>query len=449
MGLEGYSLVSNAEECVDYRKSKLDWRCSSGHIFQSTCFNLRDNKSRCSICFGTPKKKHESVAKIFEDSGYTLLEQYKGTDEKHKVRCPKGHEYFATPVKFIAGKRCPYCYGNAPVEYSMVQREFIESGLVLLSDTIIDSKTPLHFRCEKKGHEGWIRYNNFQQGSGCWECSRSIQSSKAECEIKEILEKENIKIITRDNSLGIELDLFVPDSKIGIEYCGLYWHSVEKLGGENAYMKHRRKMDICNRNGIRLITIFEDEWLFKRDQVIDRIFHSLGKHATTIGARMCSVSVATREETTDFLNMHHLQGDCGRKFGFKLVHDNEIMGVITAGSLNRQHVSPGALELKRLAFKRGISVPGGSSKLFKAVIEEAKRRGINKIISFCDLRWGTGKVYERLGFGLLRISKPTPHFTDGYGNRYRNQSFCKKKDKKGKLLTIYDCGHQTWIYQIS
>jgi hypothetical protein len=71
------------------------------------------------------------------------------------------------------------------------------------------------------------------------------------------------------------------------------------------------------------------------------------------------------------------------------------------------------------------------------------------------MRWGTGGVYQKLGFVLRGVSKYTPHYTD-FVQRWRNQSFAAKNGKTEKELAedvevykIYDCGHQTWSFYIA
>ena len=67
-----------------------------------------------------------------------------------------------------------------------------------------------------------------------------------------VIEKKNRKMI-----YPLELDIYIPEKKIGIEYDGLYWHS-ELEGKFKEY--HLNKTTECNKKGIRLIHIFEDEW---------------------------------------------------------------------------------------------------------------------------------------------------------------------------------------------
>ena len=53
-----------------------------------------------------------------------------------------------------------------------------------------------------------------------------------------------------------ELDIYIPDLKLAIEYNGTYWHAEERQN--NIYI-HREKSISCHNLNIRLIHIFEFE----------------------------------------------------------------------------------------------------------------------------------------------------------------------------------------------
>lgn len=65
-----------------------------------------------------------------------------------------------------------------------------------------------------------------------------------------------------------EIDIYIPELKIGIEYNGLYWHSIEN--GTDKY-SHRNKSLACRKLGIRLIHIFEFEDLDEQIQLLNKL----------------------------------------------------------------------------------------------------------------------------------------------------------------------------------
>jgi len=62
------------------------------------------------------------------------------------------------------------------------------------------------------------------------------------------------------NNKNKEVGIYLPEYKIGIEFNGLYWHS--ELYKEKNY--HLNKTEECEKQGVELIHIFEDERIYKK-----------------------------------------------------------------------------------------------------------------------------------------------------------------------------------------
>ncbi len=77
---------------------------------------------------------------------------------------------------------------------------------------------------------------------------------------KEIIDfikiNHNVKINNRRIIPPKELDIFIPDLNLAIEYNGIYWHS---NNDENSKFRHQDKSLACIKKGIRLLHIYEDE----------------------------------------------------------------------------------------------------------------------------------------------------------------------------------------------
>ncbi len=70
---------------------------------------------------------------------------------------------------------------------------------------------------------------------------------------------------------GNEIDIYLPELKIGIEFNGLYWHA--ESTGNKPKNYHLNKTVGCAKKGVRLIHIFENEWLLKKRIVKNRLKH--------------------------------------------------------------------------------------------------------------------------------------------------------------------------------
>ena len=90
-----------------------------------------------------------------------------------------------------------------------------------------------------------------------------------------LLKNTNYKVTQRRRDIikPYEIDIFIEDLKIGIEYNGIYWHS-DKFKNNNL---HYNKLMLCKDNGIKLIQIFEDEWNDNKEIVLSKN-KSLIKH---------------------------------------------------------------------------------------------------------------------------------------------------------------------------
>lgn len=200
-----------------------------------------------------------------------------------------------------------------------------------------------------------------------------------------------------------EVDIYLPKFNLGIEYHGLFWHTKERVGN-----KHRAKWEMAQRKGLRLVQIFEDEWLFSRSMCEGRLMALLGLGPKT-DARKCTVQQIPFGEARDFLVQVHSQG-AGSKTShcYGLFSEGALVAVATFGAMrNGAGIAVGGWEVLRYASK-GV-VRGGFGKLFSAF-----RTAVNpsEVISWCDLRWGNGRVYAALGFQAGEISVPDYWWVD-------------------------------------
>jgi GNAT superfamily N-acetyltransferase len=286
---------------------------------------------------------------------------------------------------------------------------------------------------------------------GCAACLSRFRSSE-ESAIAQALGVPLVK-----HRLGRkEIDVYVADKKIGIEYCGLAWHS-EVFGGKSRWY-HRDKMRLAEAEGIRLITVFEDEWLQRRAQVTAYLQAVLGTCAEVIRASACDVVELDCGAAKTFLNTHHIQGS-GRSalVAFGLRRHGDLVAVVTGSRHHRG--STGALVLDRLCFRGGVRVHGGASRLVKALAAWARARGFNEMVSWSDNRWSAGTVYASCGFRLDAELPPDYSYTRA--QRRRSKQSLKKTPAErltGKTEwrlrreqgydRIWDCGKKRWVVDL-
>jgi hypothetical protein len=228
-----------------------------------------------------------------------------------------------------------------------------------------------------------------------------------------------------------ELDLYYPEHKLAIEFNGLFWHSDHK----KKINYHREKYLACQLAGIRLIQIFEDEWTFTKDIVIDKLNHIFGtsSHKQIIGARRCIFAEVKHSIAKAFMQRNHIQGySAGRHIA--LLFDDCPVAIMTLNhpQLSRSsNITKVGLEISRFATDISRSIPGAFTRLLKHA-----QTLTNRLYSYADLRWvdPSNNIYLNHGFTLYNEVKPaywywTTRKYDGFetGKRYYRFQFTKKK----------------------
>lgn len=286
-----------------------------------------------------------------------------------------------------------------------------------------------------------------------------IKDSTPQRQIQEFLNDElNEKLLYNNRKLiePLELDIFVPSLNLAIEFCGIYWHS--EIKKEKNY--HFNKLSLCRKKGIRLITIFEDEWYERKNQVKNYLLSVINKNSIKIGARQTDIKNISIEEASKFLNQTHIQGSGRIEKAFGLYYQDNLVGIITGSKHHRQGFE-NIYVLNRLSFCSNVSIVGGASKLLEALKQYAKSNGYIKLISWSDNRWSEGNVYKKLNFELEEEFGPDYSYVKG-ATRMSKQS-CQKKFliKRGAngntenemaislgYSRIWDCGKKRWALKL-
>ena len=251
-----------------------------------------------------------------------------------------------------------------------------------------------------------------------------------EDEISEWLQNLNIEVIQHKRIDNLEIDIFLPEYKLGIEFNGLYWHSEVAGGKDRNY--HLNKTKFFNEKGIRIIHIFEDEWIDKREIVKSIIKNILGMN-DKIYARECDVIELGKEKAELFLLDNHIIGNTPAAYKLGLVKNEEIVAVLLVGK--SRYSKNYDFEIIRYATIKNITIVGGFSKLLSHLPIKGK------IISYADLRYFTGRSYKKIGFTYLHNSHPNYYYTD-YRYRYSRIQF--QKHKLAEKLEYFDSNLTEW-----
>ena len=252
--------------------------------------------------------------------------------------------------------------------------------------------------------------------------------------------EENIKTILSNN---YELDIYIPSKNIAIECNGLFWHG--ELGGNKGKSYHLNKTTECEAKGIRLIHIFEDEWILTSDIVKDKLSHILNNNNNnSIYARNCEIKEVSTNDKNIFLEKYHIQGKDKSKIKIGLYYNNELVAIMTFGDKRIfMNIKSTNHEYELIRYATSESVIGGSSKILSYFI---KTYNPKKIISYADRRWTHSKnnLYEKIGF--IKVSDGTPNYwyfgRDGNYRRFHRYGFAKHT--LPKRLASFDSTLSEW-----
>ncbi len=171
---------------------------------------------------------------------------------------------------------------------------------------------------------------------------------------------------------------------------------------------------LTERHGAYPLIITEDRWVVHNDMMKKRILSHL-EIFFPVYARNCEVRRIDKSEAATFLNDNHSYGDAACRFRYGLFlkrHTGHIATygeasgyepgtlVATATFSNARKWIKGDKTIRSYEWTRYASIPkvrvnGGMGKLLNAFIKDIQP---DDIMSYADLEWSEGKVYEQLGF---------------------------------------------------
>lgn len=461
-------------------KDKVICRCEScGTVKELYISNLKRNKSRSCGCKSSEYRKQsldEAFNKKYKDKTYNFWTIIgKGSvPEKVTCRCICGNikEVYTQALKNGASKSC----GCKSVELHLKtmyetygeiannkenNRESWQIKAVLSKENLesyiksLDHKPFLYELCELLDLQS-ARMGELIKRYGLKELINfEYNTSQGESElcnyIKEIYIGDIIRHC-RDIIKPNELDIYLPELKIAIEFNGNYWHSSAKVDKEY----HKNKTRMCKKQGIHLIHIFEYEWINNKNNIKRYLYSVISDNKTIIYGRDTYIKEIEPKEAYEFEDKFHLQKRAASTVNLGIYTNNKLCGVMTFGKPRFDNMYE--YELIRLCFDSQVAIVGGSNKLFRYFIEKYSP---SSIISYCNIAKFSGDIYLKLGFKYYCTTQ------QNYVWAHNNEVYTRYQTQKSKLIEkglgtieetedeimtrlgfikIYDCGNDKYIY---
>lgn len=352
---------------------------------------------------------------------------YVNSSTKFIVTCPDHGDFLTAPNNHISGgKGCPVCGAakrgqrltcpkdiarriaeakiSQHAEKFVAQAREVHGDLYDYSDAVyMGRRKPITIICKAHGPFQQAPGHHLGREHGCPECSH--HRSKGEAGIAKFVSIFGIQSVRDRSVIGPkELDVYLPDKALAIEYCGEYWHGCSNPEEERATKnRHLDKHRACEEKGIRLLTIYESEWLARPAPIKRLIRNAMGKGRGRVMARKCELRQVGHEEAARFFESYHPQGGGGYGEHYGLYLRTKLVACMrfTMGGNDRGAHAEREWTLSRYATRIGVT--GGASRLFTAFLNA---RDPESVKSFSDSRYFAGGMYTSLGFVMESESAP-------------------------------------------
>lgn len=427
------------------------WKCRKcGHEWETSSRRRIIEKIGCSNCAWSIKAKVATCEKSFaakypeflqywdyEKNAISPESIYPNNTDDIFWKCQLGHSFTRSPksiLKYHKQALCPYC-GNREVlpgynDIATTHPEWLQEW-----DYDRNENCPEQYH-QNNGEKVWWRCKNghsyktscctrHQNNSGCPECHHN--TSKGEEEVASFIgEKYSGRILRGDRTAisPLELDIYLPEIDVAIEYNGVFWHSDANKADKDV---HFNKYKACLDNGISLIQIWEDDWCLKQKIVKNMLLHKIGASSEKrIFARNTTVKEIPASIAKLFLEKYHIQGFCRGSAYLGAFNKAEQLVAVSVWTRDKD-----SFRLDRYATSQ--SVVGGFGKMLKYIQKNCNIFNVSSVYTFSNNEVSDGGLYRNLGFEVERIIPPDYSYLCG-NRRVHKFNFRKKRFQVDKSL---------------
>ena len=294
------SLIDNERNEMEYidvskiyvNSSKvINWKCENGHTFKEKVGVMYKREHKCFYCTGRQVWSGENdlqtlypeLAKEFDIVKNGITPDKISPKDTHTYwwTCKEHHPSFPQKVshRVTRNTKCPYCTGRKAIIgendletlYPEIAKEWdVEKNNGILPIEISPFSYNSYWWICPKGHsykKKVIQRTKFHKPIDCPKCIKARSTSFPEQAIYYYVKKcfpDAVNRYKEPFENGMELDIYIPSYKLGIEYDGLAFHN-----DEEQHSREYRKYLSCKELGIKLARIKEskDTWSDTADYV--------------------------------------------------------------------------------------------------------------------------------------------------------------------------------------
>ena len=435
--------------------------------------NIKDKKFLCSTCarkIGNAKqsesfKKTYSKGEVLEKRKSTSFDRY-GVDHPAKSDVVKEKIKNTSLEKYGVESFLSTRKGKKNFVSDDARRKISEKRTKRYYDSLNDNQKFLYDNpntfYEKYKECGSLDAFMKQTGIDCRTAARYLdkngyQQIQTNLSVSEnvFAKSLNCDFISSDRKVlsGKEIDIWIPEHNLGVEYHGLYWHS-SKYKNANY---HKEKYELSRKAGITLLQFWSSEVEDKKDIVLSIVGNHLGKSKKIFARKTILKEISSREHS-DFCDKNHLQGKVGASVKLGLFYEGVLVSVMSFGKsrFDKKH----EWEMIRYCSLLGFNIVGGASKLWKYFL---KTYDPSSVVTYADARISQGSLYEKLGFTFKHHSAPNFWYTKDFINlesriKYQKHNLkdllenfdenltAEKNMRNAGFCKIYDAGNLVFVY---
>ncbi|MCR5238234.1 MAG: hypothetical protein K6E34_13640 [Lachnospiraceae bacterium] len=210
----------------------------------------------------TPERFCEEMKQLHPD--IQVIGEYTKAVESVAVKCLNcGKEWSPKAYSLISGKGCPHCSAKKGAKNNkgktgqkdhntfITQMQEKHPNVKVIGN-YLSTHSDIECQCTICGHKWITKPYSLLQGHGCPKCAKSGTSFMEQliylacCSVF-----GEDKVHSRDRkTIGMELDIVIPDYKIAIEPGNWFLH-------EKSFSRDSKKRVLCSEKGYRLITVYD------------------------------------------------------------------------------------------------------------------------------------------------------------------------------------------------
>jgi hypothetical protein len=448
--INGFKYVDQDIETHEKSSKKYKFQCKCGQILNISLNKIHSQKT-CGKC-NIKSPEWFETRKFGRLSLRNPIEVSISSNVKLEWLCDCGNTKSIRVSHVVSGKTnsCGNCR-DAVSRWWIENKEALkndpyEIGPIKNLEPIVNSVKPFKAECPVCHNTYRPRISDIKRGLSLTCGCTSHKISMPIREIADSIRSMGYEVIEEYKIQNRSYDLFIPSKDLLIEYSGLYWHS-----RPNSRSRDLKKYRLARENHKQILNIYEDEFIQKKEIIMDIIRHKLGASKfTRLRSKDVRITRVDSNQVKAIYEKYHYLGPIKCKYNYAIQYNDQVIGSISFRKPTRPNKNH-EYELSRMVMDPEFLVFGIWHKALKCFIDDVDP---TSIVSYSDNRLFSGSIYEKLGFKYDLEIRPDYFWCKG-NKRYHKSALRKPKGatetesqirSKEGYCKIWDLGKIRWVW---